>query len=43
MNCFVVDDCPVFAYLIEWVFGDVSESPHETLYMETISQDFPDI
>jgi hypothetical protein len=42
-RCFVVDDCLVFAYLIEWVFGDVPESSKETLYMETISQDFPDI
>jgi len=43
VNCFVVDGCLVFAYLTEWVFGDVPESSKETLYMETISQDFPDI
>ncbi len=40
MNCLVVDGCLVFAYLIERVFGDVPESSKETLYMETISQDF---
>jgi hypothetical protein len=28
----VVDGCLVFAYLIEWVFGDVPESSKETLY-----------
>jgi len=39
--CFVVDDRPVFAYMIEQAFGDVPESSKETLYMETISQDFP--
>jgi hypothetical protein len=39
----VVDDCLVFAYRFEWAFGDVPESSKETLYMETILQDFPDI
>jgi hypothetical protein len=42
-RCFVVDGCLVFTYMIEWVFGDVPESSKETLYIETISQDFPDI
>ena len=28
---------------MEWAFGDVPESSKETLYMETFSQDSPDI
>jgi len=39
-RCFLVDDCLVFFYLAEWVFGEVSESSKETLYIETILQDF---
>jgi hypothetical protein len=39
----MVDGCLVFAYQFEWVFGDVPESSKETLYMEIILQDFPDI
>jgi len=42
-RCFVVDDCLVFAYLTEWIFREVPESSKETQYIETISQDFPDI
>lgn len=40
-TCFVVDDRLVFAYLIEWVFGDVPESSKETLHKEIILQNFP--
>ena len=36
----MVDGCLVFIYLVEWVFGDVPESSKETLYIETILQDF---
>jgi hypothetical protein len=33
----------VFAYLVEWVFGDVPESSKETLYKEIIRRILPDI